>query len=223
MEQQTYQDICTFCGEVSGQSSPLVDLGVAADPSEYILAESAHFVAVPCIGPLTDWYVLVVSRRHTLSSAWFTEEERRDLRTFLAEVRARLLKASGHPVVTFEHGSYDFRNRGGSCQDHAHVHLVATGRPIAELHDIVNQHVVLEQVDDWTEAAREMVQSRQRSYLAVSSDVGDYISTAEGAPSQFFRRSLTSWLEVESDTWDWLVFPHVERLRRMITNGLPEL
>ena len=38
------------------------------------------------------------------------------------------------------------------------------------------------------------------------------------APSQFFRRHLANWLGVEKGSWDWLVYPEVGRVRKMIEN-----
>ncbi|MFK4299144.1 diadenosine tetraphosphate (Ap4A) HIT family hydrolase [Arthrobacter sp. GAS37] len=215
-----YSDICTFCNELSGAQSPLIDLGLANGPKDYILYENENFVAVPCLGPLTDWYVLVVARRHTLSSGWMSDLERDDLRKTIREVSRLLKSTSGSEVVVFEHGSYDFRNKGGSCQDHAHIHLVATNQDVAELIEIVERHVRLTPVEDWLNAAANAVQQKRSSYLAIETAGGSYLAPATGAPSQFFRRSLCEWLGTDADGWDWLAYPNVERLANMINTRL---
>src|SRR5699024_5825012 len=61
-------EICTFCCEVEGgdDSNLFYDLGLAHTRADYVLLESEHFVVMPCIGALTDWYLIIVSKRHTL-------------------------------------------------------------------------------------------------------------------------------------------------------------
>lgn len=216
----TYEDICTFCDEVSGADSLFYSLGLAADRNGYVLAESEHFVVVPCVGALTDWYVLIVPRRHVLSSGWLTDAERTELRTVRADVVAKVSKASGRQVILFEHGSFSFRDKGGACHDHAHIHVVATDRRVSDFVELVSAHVNLTPCDDWLEEARNFVQSSHRSYLALWSPSGSMIAPAIKAPSQFFRRSLVQWLDEEEGSWDWLVFPQSARLRVMLRERL---
>lgn len=215
-----FADICTFCSEIAGEASPLLDLGIAQSRADYILWESDYFVAVPCLGPLTDWYVLLVAKRHTLSSGWMGDIERIDLHNAIETVSRLLQRRAKAEVTVFEHGSFDFRNKGGACQDHAHIHLVATNRDIEELLAIVRRDVNLTPVEDWLTAAAVAVQTERASYLAISTVSQSYIAGATGAPSQFFRRSLCEWLGVEQGGWDWLAYPNETRLRRMIEERL---
>ncbi|MGK8558261.1 hypothetical protein [Nocardia gipuzkoensis] len=214
----TLRDICTFCCEVSGggQSNLFYDLGILAECSrDYILDETAHFVVFPCIGALVPDYVLIVSKRHVLSAGWFNAEEIADLRQLLDRWTGRL-GAAGNSVVLFEHGSYDFRDKGGACYDHAHIHLIATdARPEAFVR-LVAEDVVLHPCDDWIAAAVTSVQQDERSYLAMSTGGQSYIGNSRQARSQFFRRHLAEWLGAEAGSWDWLVYPEVERVREMI-------
>jgi len=215
-----HADICTFCEELSGESSPFLDLGLAKSLDDYVLYESQYFSVVPCLGPLADWYVLIVSKRHTLSSGWMSEAERADLRVTIREVRDRVRAVSGQDVVIFEHGSYDFRNKGGSCQDHAHLHVVATDKKIENLVSIVSADVELREVEDWLTTAKEMVADEKRSYLAIETSKGSFVASATGAPSQFFRRALCRWFDEDPDGWDWLVYPNSSRLATMLQKRL---
>ncbi|MFD5478817.1 HIT domain-containing protein [Streptomyces hawaiiensis] len=216
----TFEDICTFCNEVSGTDSPFYDLGIAETPDDYVLYSSENFIVVPCIGPLTDWYVLIVPRRHTLSAGWLGEKERAELRTVSQEVMKRLKERSGRDVVLFEHGSFNFRDKGGSCHDHCHIHVVATEKPIQEFIAEVSGSVELEPCEDWIETAATMVRESSRSYLSLESADGAMIAKATGAPSAFFRKALVHWLDGEPGEHDWLVYPRTDRLRMMIKTGL---
>ncbi|WP_433683363.1 hypothetical protein [Nocardia sp. CA-119907] len=211
-------DICTFCCEVSGGTSSnlFYDLGISPEDSrDYILDETPHFVIFPCIGALVPDYVLIVSKRHTLSAGWFNDEEQADLRQLIDRWTGRLGSA-GNSVVLFEHGSYDFRDKGGACYDHAHIHLIAADAQPEAFVKSVAEDVVLHRCDDWLSAAVDSVQRQERSYLAMRTDGHDYIGNSRQARSQFFRRHLAAWLGAEPGGWDWLVYPEIERVQGMI-------
>ncbi|WP_063041756.1 hypothetical protein [Nocardia pseudovaccinii] len=208
-------DICTFCCEVSGGTSSnlFYDLGISQEGSrDYILDETAHFVVFPCIGALVPEYVLIVSKRHTLSAGWFNGEERTDLQQLTERWTGRL----GGNVVLFEHGSYDFRDKGGACYDHAHIHLISTDAQPESFVRSVAEDVALHSCDDWLGAAVDSVQREERSYLAMSIDGCDYIGNSRQARSQFFRQHLAAWLGAEPGGWDWLVYPEIGRVQGMI-------
>ena len=216
----THEDICTFCSEVSGADTPFYDLGLARTAEDYILHSTDNFVVVPCIGALTDWYLLTVPRRHVLSSGWLTDKERAELRVVTRDVMRRLAERSRQEVVLFEHGSFNFRDKGGSCHDHSHVHIVATEKPVRDFVASVSDSVELEFCDDWIAAAAAMVRESSRSYLALESSAGSMIAKANNAPSAFFRKALVQWLDGEPGEHDWLTFPHTERLKGMLSTRL---
>ncbi|MGH8010260.1 MAG: HIT domain protein [Candidatus Binatia bacterium] len=215
----TYEEICSFCDEIAGRSSAFLDLGITSSSADYILHSTEHFVVVPCLGALVDWYVLIVPRRHALSAGWLMMEERKELRTLLTDVRRRVERISGCEVAIFEQGSYSFRDRGGSCHDHAHVHVVASERPIRDFVEYVQSSVTLRECGDWLDAAAAMVSTSAKSYLALQASATSFLGDATGAPSGFFRKALLRWLGGDIAEHDWLVFPQVTRLRKMIDTG----
>ncbi|MFI6369084.1 HIT family protein [Nocardia sp. NPDC050630] len=192
------------------------DLGIADEGSRaYILDETEHFVVFPCIGALVPDYVLVLSKRHVLSAGWFNAAEQAELRQLLTRWAGRLHR-SGDNVVLFEHGSYDFRDKGGACYDHAHIHLIATAAQPEAFVKSVAEDVMLQSYDDWIDAATGGVRRDERSYLTMSTAAQSYIGNSRQARSQFFRRHLAEWLGAEAGSWDWLVYPEVERVRAVI-------
>lgn len=216
---ETYEDICTFCKEVTGEAvqNLFYDHGLATDRAGYVLYETDHHVVFPCIGALTDFYVLVVSRRHALSVGWLEPDEQDDLRQVLDHLRRHLTKVTGLSVMVFEHGSYNFRDKGGACYDHAHVHVVATDRPSDTFVDAVPEPVTLAECDDWLDTATDLIRGQQRSYVALDDGHRHLVGEATGAPSQFFRRCLASWLGAEAGEWDWLTFPQLDRVAHMLS------
>jgi diadenosine tetraphosphate (Ap4A) HIT family hydrolase len=219
MADDTHEDICTFCCEVRGsrESNLFYDLGLAKDRKDYLLRETEHFVIMPCIGALTDWYVLIVSRRHALSVGWLDQPERDELRIVLDETQTWLRKTSGQEVVFFEHGSYDFRDKGGACYDHAHIHAVATARGPQGFLNEIPPGVTFQSSIDWIADAHQMVSKEKSSYLSLIGGDMEMIAPATGAPSQFFRRCLAAWLGAEQGEWDWLAYPQTERVKEMMS------
>jgi hypothetical protein len=212
------QDICTFCAEVGTApgANLFYEIGISAPGSrDYILEETPSFVVVPCIGALVDTYVLVISKRHVLSTGWLTAVERTELRQVLAHWSGRIANSGVSPVI-FEHGSYNFRDKGGACYDHCHAHVLGTDRSPATFVEQVREDIPLAASDDWLSSAQSAIEVGGHSYLAVSSEGGDYIGNSASAPSQFFRRHLARWLEADEGVWDWLVFPEVTRVKKMI-------
>ncbi len=73
-------------------------------------------------------------------------------------------------------------------------------------------------VDGWyfKHQARTTLSGEER--LALGTPDQDWIGTATGAPSQFFRRCLATWMGAEEGGWDWLTFPQTDRVHRMSMN-----
>ncbi|HEY6736386.1 MAG TPA: HIT domain protein [Candidatus Saccharimonadia bacterium] len=212
-----HEDICTFCSEVKGDDTLNLFLDEGITPEQYILLDTDHWVVFPCIGALTDYYVLIISKRHALSVGWLEAAAQAELRDVVMPRVQRELKAhSGHDVIFFEHGSLNFRDKGGACFDHAHVHAVATERPMAGFLPHVADSVDLVPCGDWVTAATDMVQARQVAYLALSDGHHHLVGEAvQGrVRSQFFRRALTAWLGNGED-WDWYVNRQLPRVRTM--------
>ncbi|WP_017615052.1 HIT family protein [Nocardiopsis salina] len=215
----TFDDICTFCHEVDGQagSNLFFDLGLGRSREDYIFHESDHFVVVPCIGALTDWYLLIVSKRHTLSVGWLDEAERADLRALVNEV-TELVRRRACAASSSNTAAWTFATRAGPATT---TRTSTSWPPTATTTPSSTRSpppVAMQQCMDWTDSAHRLVQEHQRSYLALGTPGQDWIGQATGAPSQFFRRCLATWMGAEEGTWDWLVFPQAERVQRMITH-----
>lgn len=216
-EPGTLQDTCVFCAVNGGRLHPsIANLGLPADRDKYVLSETDSFMVVPCLGALTDWYVLVSPRRHVLSAGKLTHGERAELRVALERVRRWLHRHSRRQVLIFEHGAYDFRDQGGSSFDHSHIHVAATNRPVDGLLEAASGEVVLRPCDDWLRAAAELLEHGKCSYFALELPGQHYIGRATGAPSHYFRRCLVRWLGAADEEWDFLRYPHVSRVLKMI-------
>jgi len=112
---------------------------VDEDPSR-VVWETENFFVAPTIGPIgIDGYVLVISKEHNRGVGDIDEEDRKELETVLARTKAVVSETYGTPFV-FEHGPRVCQYRGGSCLDHAHLHVVPGAKVMDKLAiDLLNR------------------------------------------------------------------------------------
>ncbi len=217
-------EICSFCSEIVGHSHHNLysSAGFVPDERRYVLAETENFAVIPCVGAFTDWYLLVVTKAHVLSFGYVERSQQPELEMLIDRCSDWLRRQSGlHRHVGFEHGSYSFRDKGGACYDHAHLHLVATGNTASAFMDHLSE-VKLEPVVEWLDAARSAIGEDRRSYLAVWDEGEVAFGDSSGASTQFFRRALARWLGLGEERADYALFPEHERLHAMVAAAVDD-
>ena len=118
-----------------------------------------------------------------------------------------VLVASYGPCVVFEHGSSSPLARGGGCIDHAHLHLLPTDLPFAELTSAEDELPAVEGVEGLH------VLQGDDPYLFVEGQDGSAFAGKVGRlPGQHLRRRLATQMGVP-DEWDYDVFRHEDRIR----------
>ena len=212
----TYEDICSFCSELRGDEKAdlFMILGFVDKPSEYILYEDERFGVIPCVGAMTDEYYLIIPKAHVLSSGWMSQSDRAHLVSLMQQMRETLAD-EGKKVVFFEHGSHSFRNKGGNCYDHAHVHAVVTDLEAADFIREIPAQVDFHRTDNWIESAYEILTEGQASYVSIEDGLGSHIGVAVNVPSQFFRQALARALGVSAAESDWIAYPQESRVKAM--------
>lgn len=213
-----HASICAFCAEANSreQFNAYHNLDILpTDDYSYILEETSRFVVIPCIGPLTDNYVLIVPKRHVLSMGWLTAEELTEVET-LTQRWSHLVAGPQESALILEHGSLSFRDKGGACYDHAHLHIVGSSVSLDTVRSQLSEHIRLSHQDDWSDSVRDFIQSRSRSYVLLRSGEDCWIGDAHGAPPQFFRKALCLALGLDEGAWDWLLYPRRDAVRAMI-------
>lgn len=218
---QTYEEICSFCTELRGEEAANLYfiMGLANSSDEYLLYEDDAFGIIPCIGAMTDEYFLVIPKTHVLSSGWLPERERQHLRSLLAALR-RELEVNGKQVVFFEHGSLSFRNKGGNCYDHAHVHAVVTDLGAAAFINEIPAAVQFHETSDWIEDAHALLTRERVSYVSIEDGQSSHIGVAVDVPSQFFRQALARALRIPAEESDWIAYPQAGRVKGMLNRPI---
>ena len=125
-EEGDLRDLCTFCAEIEGRDEHnLLRRLLGPDVGDsYLLAQTENFVLIPGVGALMPGYLLAVPRRHVLSFGHLPERLAPEMDELLARAQGWIHRTYERGTLMFEHGPASFVERGGSCTDHAHLHVV---------------------------------------------------------------------------------------------------
>jgi diadenosine tetraphosphate (Ap4A) HIT family hydrolase len=211
---EDYRDICGFCAEAARMTdyNLLAELIPDADVNDFILHETPQFVVIPGVGAVCDGYVLVVPKEHVLSMGHLDSSHDAEFADLLDRLSLYLYEQFGNAITAFEHGAESFRNRGGSCTDHAHMHVMPLGGQI-DLLGPLGKDFELRHATEFVPALRRQVSERKRPYLWLRTSTGKmWMCDAPHALSQYIRRILVDQLGRPGE-WDWAVFPGVDYLR----------
>ncbi len=85
-----------------------------------LIFESANFLVFPTKGQVTEGYLLIVPKRHTICFGELTTSEIEEFTQVKAKITDALLQTYGQRPIFFEHGIV------GQTVKHAHIHAVPT-------------------------------------------------------------------------------------------------
>jgi diadenosine tetraphosphate (Ap4A) HIT family hydrolase len=175
------------------------------EPWDEILAAAASFFAVPTKGALIAPWLLIVPRRHVLSTAELLDSEREEFSAFVGSVAAKL----GKKVLYFEHGPVRPKTPIGCGVDHAHLHVLAfDGDFASSVKALAPALPWVRSAAPWTDDAL-----RGHSYLSFSENGSTWNTCVEPPPvRQFFRQAVALALGCP-ERFDYEAYPQPENAR----------
>ena len=193
---------CLFCS-IQETSSP-------TNPEDEIIDESENFYAKAALGHFVFGYTLIVTKEHLLSYAYVPEKLFSELEEFIDKVLDKLHGICRHPITLLEHGAINRCQRGGSCIDHAHLHLMPLA---ADLYPLLSERFSFDELGSISELRR--FNDAQSPYLYYQSEGrrSHAVQLSEDVPSQTLRQMACQALG-EPDMWDWRKQPLREPLQR---------
>lgn len=154
--------------------------------------ESDNFIIIPAKGQLVEAQIMIVSRLHYRSLAAMPEE-------CIAECRELIRKclSISDDLLVYEHGSID-EEKGPSCVDHTHVHLMPSmSRFLRILDPILPQ---AETVVNLEELAT--LKTVEFPYILSANSSGEVVLyQAYNSHSQMMRKAIATALGLTE--WDW--------------------
>jgi len=201
---------CLFCS-IQETSNP-------SNPEDEIIDESENFYAKAALGHFVFGYTLIISKEHLVSFSYLPERLFPELEAFRDKVLNKLHNLCHDPISTMEHGAINRSQRGGSCIDHAHLHLM----PLAtDLYPILSERFAFYELRSISEVQR--FKDAQVSYLYYQREGHQSrgVGLAQAVPSQLLRQVACQALG-QPELWDWRVRPLRDVLQRF-TSGYKRL
>jgi diadenosine tetraphosphate (Ap4A) HIT family hydrolase len=186
---------CLFCS-IPEMSNP-------SNPEDEVIDESENFYAKAALGHFVFGYTLIIPKEHFLSFAYVPEHLFPELEAFRDHVLDKLHNLCQHPITILEHGAIDRCQRGGSCIDHAHLHLM----PLApDLYPRLSERFSFGELGSISELRR--FNDAQISYLYYQREglPSHAVQLSQDVPSQLLRRIACEALG-EPELWDWRARP----------------
>ena len=219
---------CSFCSEINGKEENnffdiyLKEKFEKEGLNSRIVATTHKFVIMPMVGPLVPGYLLIVPKDHYLSISQLPKEQIEELKIVKEELKKVFEKHYGKSVF-YEHGALSCSAKGGSCSDHAHLHIVAVD---IDVKDKFGQYgYELRKLDDYSE----IINQKQRNipYLYYDNQKGEmFFVFFPIVESQFIRKLIAKDIDaLDRALWneniriDWMIEivkklrPHFEKLK----------
>jgi len=193
---------CLFCS-IPEMSNP-------PNPEDEVIDESENFYAKAALGHFVFGYTLIIPKEHFLSYAYVPEHLFPELEAFRDNVLDKLHNICQHPITTLEHGAINRCQRGGSCIDHAHLHLM----PLApDLYPLLSERFSFGELGSMSELRR--FNDAQISYLYCQREGlrSHAVQLSQDVPSQLLRQLACQALG-EPELWDWRARPLRDVLQR---------
>jgi diadenosine tetraphosphate (Ap4A) HIT family hydrolase len=181
-----------------------------ANPEDEIIDESENFYAKPALGHFVFGYTLIISKDHYHSFAYVPEHLFPELEAFRDNVLDKLHNLCQHPISIMEHGALSRCQRGGSCIDHAHLHLMPLA---ADLYPTLSERFPFGELGSISEVRR--FKDAQIPYLYYQREGlrSHGVGLPQDVPSQMLRRMACQALG-QPDLWDWRNTPLRDPLQR---------
>ncbi len=193
---------CLFCS--------LPETSNPSNPEDEIIDESGNFYAKAALGHFVFGYTLIISKDHLVSFAHLPEHLFPELEAFRNNVLDKLHKICPHSINIMEHGAMNRCQRGGSCIDHAHLHLMPFA---ADLYPVLSERFSFGELGSIRELRR--FKDAQVPYLYYQREGlrGHGAELLHDVPSQLLRRIACEALG-EPGLWDWREKPLRDVIQR---------
>ena len=219
---------CSFCSEINGKEENnffniyLKDEFGKEGLNSRIVATTHNFVIMPMVGPLVPGYLLIVPKNHCLSISQLAQNQIEELKIIKEELKKVFEQKYGKSVF-YEHGALSCSAKGGSCSDHAHLHIVAVDTDVKdkfhkygyELRELKNYNKIINQ------------KQRNIPYLYYENQNGEmFLADAPIVESQFIRKLIAKDINaLDRALWnenirkDWMIEivktlrPHFDKMK----------
>jgi diadenosine tetraphosphate (Ap4A) HIT family hydrolase len=186
-------DDCLFCDIVQDKNNE------RKKHVNTVVWENENFVVKTDLGSLTAGYLLVIPKRHVLSSAQLSKSELLEFLKLHDTLKNVLHDTYRTIPIMYEHGS-DANGQGKFSNSivHAHPHIV----PI-NFSNERNNKILVEREMESINIERDLRKYSEQSYLLyVDERDNAFISTKPDMPRQYPRKMVAEQLGIDN-RWNW--------------------
>src|SRR5579863_1773069 len=193
---------CLFCS--------IQEISNPSNPEDEIIDESENFYAKAALGHFTFGYTLIISKEHFPSFAYLPAQLFFELEAFKDNVLDKLHNICQHPISIMEHGAMNRCQRGGSCIDHAHLHLMPLA---ADLYPVLSKRFSFGELRSISDLRR--FKDAQIPYLYYQREgfQSHGVELSQDVASQLLRRIACQVLG-QPELWDWRDTPLRDVIQR---------
>lgn len=205
---------CSFCSEICGsEENNFFEIYVKnkfedKKLNSRIVASTKNFVIMPMVGPLVPGYLLVVPKEHYLSIAQLPNNQIEELKIIKNELK-KVFKNYYGDVVFYEHGAISCTKKGGSCSDHAHLHVVGVNVDVKN--EFKKYGYKLREIKEYSDIIQQ--KKRNMPYLYYENqEERMFIADAPVVESQFIRKLIAKNIQaIDRMLWneniriDWMI------------------
>lgn len=210
---------CPFCNEFNGNKSLSYfenTFGSKYGIEQRCVLETKNFVCVPSIGSFVEGYLLVIPRRHFLSSLSMPHQYIEELLSVIEIISKFYQDTYKSKYLIFEHGSSNFNNPGGMSVLHAHLHLVPYNMPL--ITDVSEFDFTV--YDSFYDLQKHYIAQNAKNPYLLLRDIDNrlFYCEADRIPSQYFRKKVCNNCGLIG-MGDWKKYPFVDNIKKTIISA----
>jgi diadenosine tetraphosphate (Ap4A) HIT family hydrolase len=187
---------------------------------ERILYETENFYVMLSLGPLTEGYLLICSKKH-LESCGLIDSEQGDEFDNLTKNVSKILKEVYGSCLFYEHG------RVGSCLTfsesskhchHAHLHCVPVNVP---LNKFIDEDFYTIKHDSWSDFRKSSKEYYEPYLFVHDGEMKSHFVIKKDIRRQYLRHKTATLID-KSELWDWVKHQGWEKIERAKKKLAPE-
>jgi ATP adenylyltransferase len=183
------EKLCELCEAV--YNSKTIDCSIF----NTILYETEHFLITPCIGPLVEGQVMIVSKSHYSSLASMNEIAISEC----VDIFKKIFSLFKTDILLSEHGSF-YQLKGGACIEHTHIHVVPQFGHLFNYLDSDNTLHIYSKVSSID--SLHLLKTIDFPYiLNINNNNGVRVYEAYSVHSQMMRKVICHYLRMQNCDW----------------------
>lgn len=183
------------------------------------LYESKHFNVLVTIGQFITGYLLIIPKKHVMSMAELSEEERKEFLDVLDDMKYMLnLMYGSNNFLVWENGTGNSgKGKAKNSIVHSHVHIAPsklTCEKITNISGISLDKICYIDLPKYNLNSYLLIAGKNYDEWFINNNPDVYI------PRQFIRQIVAEEYGITGDSWNWRIYPFFDLMYKTETDFL---